>query len=211
MSRTGAIYEEQARLNGKVADRNNWRLVTLLHVAETREQARENVRFGLTRLPRLFRRCGDVPDRAAGIERSVLRGSSRAARPASARRTTRSPISTPAGGHRRFRRHHGAGAQLGGLGGDEAALRTDGALRAPALPALARVAQRELRLRARRTMRSSSASRPRRCRRRSTGARASAKRRNSGAREARDAGLPSGARCRSRRARDAVFPAARRG
>ena len=28
----------------------------------------------------------------------------------------------PAAGHRRLRRHHGAGAQLGGLGSDEAAL-----------------------------------------------------------------------------------------
>src|SRR5262249_60255714 len=41
------LYEEQARLNGHVPDRSKWRLVTLLHVAETREQARENVKFGL--------------------------------------------------------------------------------------------------------------------------------------------------------------------
>jgi limonene 1,2-monooxygenase len=42
-----SLYEEQARLNGYVPDRAKWRVVTLLHVAETREKARENVRFGL--------------------------------------------------------------------------------------------------------------------------------------------------------------------
>src|SRR5689334_24584644 len=41
------LYEEQARLNGLVPDRNKWRLVTLMHVAETREKAKENVQFGL--------------------------------------------------------------------------------------------------------------------------------------------------------------------
>jgi limonene 1,2-monooxygenase len=42
-----SLYEEQARANGLVPDRNKWRVVTLLHVAETREKARENVKFGL--------------------------------------------------------------------------------------------------------------------------------------------------------------------
>src|SRR5690606_21247851 len=41
------VYEEQARANGHVPDRRNWRLVSLYHVAETREKAVENVRFGL--------------------------------------------------------------------------------------------------------------------------------------------------------------------
>src|SRR5579875_1804580 len=30
------LYEEQARQHGKTADRRNWRLVTLMHIAETR-------------------------------------------------------------------------------------------------------------------------------------------------------------------------------
>src|SRR5271165_741211 len=34
------LYEEQAHANGHVADRKVWRMVTLLHVAETREQAK---------------------------------------------------------------------------------------------------------------------------------------------------------------------------
>ena len=59
-----ALYEEQARLNGKVADRKNWRLVTLMHIAETREKARKNVRVRADEVPRLFRRRRDVPDRA---------------------------------------------------------------------------------------------------------------------------------------------------
>jgi limonene 1,2-monooxygenase len=41
------LYTEQAHANGHVADRNKWRLVTLMHIAETREQAKENVQFGL--------------------------------------------------------------------------------------------------------------------------------------------------------------------
>ena len=64
------LYSEQAKLNGHVPDRNKWRLVTLLHVAETREQARENVRFGLDRFCDYFRDIatfpivpGDIADR----------------------------------------------------------------------------------------------------------------------------------------------------
>ncbi|HVC59153.1 MAG TPA: LLM class flavin-dependent oxidoreductase [Acetobacteraceae bacterium] len=63
-----AIYEEQARLNGKVADRRNWRLVTLLHVAETRERAQENVRFGLTKFRDYFDDVATFPIVPAGIE-----------------------------------------------------------------------------------------------------------------------------------------------
>ena len=41
------ICEEAAREHGRQVDRKNWRLVAPMHVAETREQAIENVRFGL--------------------------------------------------------------------------------------------------------------------------------------------------------------------
>ncbi len=41
------LYEETARANGHVPDRAKWRLVTLFHIAETRERARENVRHGI--------------------------------------------------------------------------------------------------------------------------------------------------------------------
>jgi limonene 1,2-monooxygenase len=44
-----AIAEDMALDNGHKMDRSGWRLVVPVHVAETREKARENVRFGLTR------------------------------------------------------------------------------------------------------------------------------------------------------------------
>lgn len=62
-----ALYEEQAREHGKMFDRRNWRLVTLLHVAETREQARENVRFGLEAFAQYFRDVATFPIVPAGI------------------------------------------------------------------------------------------------------------------------------------------------
>lgn len=44
-----AIAEDTAREHGQRVERANWRLVGPVHVAETREQARANVRFGLAR------------------------------------------------------------------------------------------------------------------------------------------------------------------
>jgi limonene 1,2-monooxygenase len=41
------IYEEQARQNDHVPDRGKWRMVTLFHIAETREQAKRNVQHGI--------------------------------------------------------------------------------------------------------------------------------------------------------------------
>jgi limonene 1,2-monooxygenase len=61
------IYEEQARLHGKVADRKNWRLVTLLHVAETREQAQKNVRFGLEKFRDYFDDVATFPIVPPGV------------------------------------------------------------------------------------------------------------------------------------------------
>jgi limonene 1,2-monooxygenase len=55
------LYEDQARLNGHVPDRSKWRLVTLIHVAETREKARENVRFGIDAFRDYFSDVGTFP------------------------------------------------------------------------------------------------------------------------------------------------------
>jgi len=44
-----ALYADTAVANGHVPDRKNWRVATLLHVADTREQARANVTYGLDR------------------------------------------------------------------------------------------------------------------------------------------------------------------
>jgi limonene 1,2-monooxygenase len=55
------LYATTAKDNGHVPDRKNWRLVTLLHVAETREQARENVKHGLDRFCDYFRDVATFP------------------------------------------------------------------------------------------------------------------------------------------------------
>ncbi len=64
------LYAEQAKLHGHVPDRKNWRLVTLMHIAETREKARENVKHGLDAFCDYFRDVatfpivpGDITDR----------------------------------------------------------------------------------------------------------------------------------------------------
>ena len=55
------LYEETARANGHVPDRKNWRLVTLMHIAETREQARANVRHGLDEFRNYFSDVATFP------------------------------------------------------------------------------------------------------------------------------------------------------
>jgi limonene 1,2-monooxygenase len=47
LGQTWQIYEEAARRHGQVARRRSWRVVAPMHVAESRAQALENVRFGL--------------------------------------------------------------------------------------------------------------------------------------------------------------------
>jgi limonene 1,2-monooxygenase len=56
-----AIAEESAADNGKTVDRNQWRLVGPVHIAETREQAREDVRFGLEDWLYYFREVAALP------------------------------------------------------------------------------------------------------------------------------------------------------
>jgi limonene 1,2-monooxygenase len=55
------LYEEQARANGHVPDRKNWRLVGMFHIAETREQAKKNVEFGLNAFAQYFRDVATFP------------------------------------------------------------------------------------------------------------------------------------------------------
>ncbi len=55
------LYEEQARAHGHVPDRRNWRVVGLFHVADTREQARKNVGFGLAQFAKYFREIATFP------------------------------------------------------------------------------------------------------------------------------------------------------
>lgn len=55
LSSNWAICEETAREHGKTVDRKFWRLVGPVHVAETREKAHENVKFGLEKWLFYFR------------------------------------------------------------------------------------------------------------------------------------------------------------
>jgi limonene 1,2-monooxygenase len=56
-----AIANEQAAEHGKTMDRNAWRLVGPMHIAETREQAMEDVRFGLDKWIYYFREIANLP------------------------------------------------------------------------------------------------------------------------------------------------------
>jgi len=53
-----AICEAKAAEHGKTVDRANWRIVTPFHVAETREQAIEDLRFGLMDMLGYFKSFG---------------------------------------------------------------------------------------------------------------------------------------------------------
>jgi limonene 1,2-monooxygenase len=55
------LYEEAARENGHVPDRRNWRVVGLMHIAETREQAKQNCQFGLKAFARYFENVATFP------------------------------------------------------------------------------------------------------------------------------------------------------
>jgi limonene 1,2-monooxygenase len=56
-----AIAEDLAQQHGQVMDRNAWRLVGPMHIAETREQAMADVRFGLEKWIYYFREIANLP------------------------------------------------------------------------------------------------------------------------------------------------------
>jgi limonene 1,2-monooxygenase len=56
-----SLYEESARKHGNTPDRRNWRIVTFAHVAETVEQARADVKFGLENFRRYFAEVATFP------------------------------------------------------------------------------------------------------------------------------------------------------
>ena len=55
------IYTDHATAAGKPADRSKWRIVTFAHVAETREQARRDIAFGLQHFADYFREVATFP------------------------------------------------------------------------------------------------------------------------------------------------------
>ena len=61
LSSNWAIAEDLARDNGMTMDRSQWRLVGPVHVAETREQARKDVQFGLHKWLAYFQEVAALP------------------------------------------------------------------------------------------------------------------------------------------------------
>ena len=53
-----AVCEDVAAEHGQTVDRRNWRLVVPMHLAETREQARADMGYGLLKLVRYFEKLG---------------------------------------------------------------------------------------------------------------------------------------------------------
>jgi limonene 1,2-monooxygenase len=60
------IYESECEKHGHAPDRNAWRLVGPMHIAETTEQARENVKFGLEDWLFYFQKVANLPLGADG-------------------------------------------------------------------------------------------------------------------------------------------------
>lgn len=59
-----SILEQQAAEHGQTADRSKWRLVGLMHLAETEEQARKDVEYGITQWFRYFQHVAAFPQMA---------------------------------------------------------------------------------------------------------------------------------------------------
>ncbi len=55
------LYEETARANGHTPNRKDWRVVGFFHIADTREQARKNVQFGVQAFANYFRDIATFP------------------------------------------------------------------------------------------------------------------------------------------------------
>ncbi len=58
------IQEQAAAEHGQVADRAKWRLVGLMHLAETEEQAREDVKYGMVQWFKYFQNVAAFPQMA---------------------------------------------------------------------------------------------------------------------------------------------------
>ena len=61
LENTWSICEERAKEFGQSVSRRGWRLVAPMHIAETREQARADVKFGLAAWGRYFREIAALP------------------------------------------------------------------------------------------------------------------------------------------------------
>ncbi len=61
------ICEHRAKEFGQTPDRARWRLVGPMHIAETKEKARQNVKFGLEKWLFYFREVGALPLAPQGV------------------------------------------------------------------------------------------------------------------------------------------------
>jgi limonene 1,2-monooxygenase len=70
---TWEIVEAEAKANGQTVDRSGWRLVSFFHLADTEEQARADVRYGLEHLMRYLTTTTPIPlvTDPSDIDRSI--------------------------------------------------------------------------------------------------------------------------------------------
>jgi limonene 1,2-monooxygenase len=67
-----ALTQETAAKHGKTVERSQWRMVLQMHIAESREQAMEDVRFGFEQWVDYLSGISDVPMPAKGADKSEL-------------------------------------------------------------------------------------------------------------------------------------------
>jgi len=58
------VVEQQAAQHGQTTDRSQWRVLSMVHLAETEEQARKDVAFGITDWFRYFQHVAAFPQMA---------------------------------------------------------------------------------------------------------------------------------------------------
>ncbi len=58
------VVEQQAAQHGRTTDRSQWRVLSMVHLAETEEQARKDVAFGITEWFRYFQHVAAFPQMA---------------------------------------------------------------------------------------------------------------------------------------------------
>lgn len=70
---TWQIVEDEAAVHGQQVDRSGWRLVSFFHLADTEDQAREDVRYGLEHLMRYLATTTPIPlvTDPADVDRSI--------------------------------------------------------------------------------------------------------------------------------------------
>jgi limonene 1,2-monooxygenase len=65
------LYEDEARAHGHTPNRKDWRVVGMFHIAETREQARKNVQFGVEAFAQYFRDVATFPIIPGDVENAT--------------------------------------------------------------------------------------------------------------------------------------------